>query len=349
VESLIPLRFLPTTTRQPSRGGLRPTHVGGSELVEDPAEAEFVQLRSQVFASYQTGDYPHTLRLAQESLERFPEHRAEATFWAACMHSMMGDPATAVRILKEAFDAEMWWAPTLLRDSDLDMARETTDFAVLSSESERRWARACSEIQPIVRLYTPAEDLGPLLIVLHGWTADEEDMEPLWLDAVDAGVSVAYVRSSQPDTSDRTRFYWVDAVRSSMDVRQGIQTARERLVFDPGPILLGAFSAGGRLALELAFRAEPADVRAVIAVGAALPQDLLDFPISEGVARGVRAWLIVGEADPFSDANEALHIALRERGATCRLTVVPNLGHDLPADLPDRLGEAISFALAEDG
>lgn len=314
--------------------------------MDDPAE--FVQLRSQVFASYQTGDYPRTLRLAQESVERFPEHRAEATFWGACMHSMMGDPTMAVRILKEALDAEMWWAPTLLRDSDLDMARETSDFAVLCLESERRWAQACSEIQPIVRLHTPAEDLGPLLIVLHGWTADEEDMEPLWLGAVDAGVSVAYVRSSQPDTSDRTRFYWVDAVRSSMDVRQGIQTARERLGFDPGPLLLGAFSAGGRLALELACRGEPADVRAVIAVGAALRPDLLDFPVSE-VARDVRTWLIVGEADRFIDANEALHTVLCERGATCRLTVVPNLGHDLPGDLADRLGEAISFALAEDG
>jgi hypothetical protein len=78
-------------------------------------------------------------------------------------------------------------------------------------------------------------------------------------------------------------------------------------------------------------------VRAAITVGAALPPDPHDFPLSDGVARGVRAWLIVGEEDRFRKANEALHTVLREGGATCRLTVVPSLGHDLPTDLPERL------------
>jgi predicted esterase len=302
-----------------------------------------------VFVSYQAGDYSHTLDLALESLERFPEHRAEATFWAACMYSVLGNPEMAVQLLRRGLDEGMWWAPTLLSDSDLDEARRTVDFAGFSSESERRWVEACSHLQPIVRLHPPAEVLGPLLVVLHGWTAGEVDMEPLWSGAIDAGVTVAYVRSSQLVTSDRTRFHWVDAGRSSKDVQQGIHTAREQLGFDPSPILLGGFSAGGRIALELTFREELTDVRAAITVGAALPPDPHDFPLSDGVARGVRAWLIVGEEDRFRKANEALHTVLREGGATCRLTVVPSLGHDLPTDLPERLHAAIPFALAESG
>jgi predicted esterase len=153
-------------------------------------------------------------------------------------------------------------------------------------------------------------------------------MEPLWVGAVDAGVAVAYVRSSQLVTSDRTRFHWVDAGRSSEDIQQAIHTARQRLGFDPRPIVLGGFSAGGRIALELAFRGEVADVRAAITVGAALPPDPGDLPLRDGVAYGVRAWLIVGEEDRFREANEALHTVLHEAGATCRMTVVPSLGHD---------------------
>ncbi len=309
--------------------------------------AQFRQFRGQVLASYQTGDHSRALRLALDSLERFPEHRAEATFWAACLHSLTGDPDAAVHVLRRALEEGMWWAPTLLRDSDLDPAREVVDFAALSSESERRWSEACSQIKPIVRLHESAEASGELLVVLHGWTAADEDMEPLWVGAVDTGVSLVYVRSSQPDTSDRTRFYWVDAEHTSRDIDQAIGTARERLEIDPRTILLAGFSAGGRLALELAFRGEPAEVRAAITVGAALPPDLREFPVSEGVARGVRVWLLVGEGDRFRQANEALDADLRKRGGTCRLTVVPSLGHDLPGDLPDRLRGAISFALAE--
>jgi predicted esterase len=313
----------------------------------DPVEYE--QLRGQVFTSYQQGDYPHTLRLALESVGRFPEHRAEATFWVACMHSLLGDPDGAVHVLQDALQAGMWWAPTRLRDPDLDAARESVEFAALSSESERIWSEACSDIEPIVRLHIQGESSGRLLVVLHGWTAHDDDMEPLWASAAETGLTVAYVRSSQPDTSDRTRFYWGDAEHTSQDVAKAIEMARDRLGQVQHSVLLGGFSAGGRFALELAFRGEPVDIQAAITVGAALPRDVRQFPVAEGAARGVRVWLLVGEEDRFREANESLAAALRERHLTSRLTLVPGLGHDLPKDLPQQLHLAIPFALDQPG
>lgn len=308
--------------------------------------SEFGEVRSLVFASYQRGDYGSTLQLALRTLDRFPEHRAEATFWAACMRSVMGDPEAAVSVLRDGLADGMWWAPTVLRDSDLDDAREIGEFADLVLESKRRWAVACQQVQPTVRLHSPGGVLGPVLIVLHGWTADDKDMEQLWMGAVDAGVTVAYLRSSQPDTSDRTRFYWGDAEHTSNDLQRRIGIVREQLGPNLGPLLLGGFSAGGRLALELAFRREP-EARAVISIGAAPPPGLRDFPFAEGVVSDVRTWLLVGEDDRFREANESLHALLQRQLGACRLTVVPRLGHDLPHDLPDRLHEAVSFALAE--
>jgi predicted esterase len=309
--------------------------------------AEYEQLRGQVFASYQRGDYPHTLRLALESVGRFPEHRAEATYWVACMHSLLGDSDGAVHVLQDALQAGMWWAPTRLRDPDLDAARESAEFAGLASESERIWSEACSEIEPIVRLHTNAESSAGLLVVLHGWTARDEDMEPLWVGAVETGLIVAYVRSSQPDTSDRTRFYWGDAEHTSEDVAKAIETAHDRLGRNQNTVLLGGFSAGGRLALELALRGEPVDIQAAITVGAALPRDIRELPVAAGLPRDVRVWLLVGEEDLYREANASLDAALRERNLACRLTLIPNLGHDLPQDLPQRLQVAIPFALAE--
>jgi predicted esterase len=317
-----------------------------SDLMAD--SATFERLRGQVFTSYQQGDYPHTLRLALESVRRFPEHRAEATFWVACMHSLLGDPDGAVHVLQNALKAGMWWAPTRLRDPDLDAARESAGFADVSSESERVWSDACSEIEPVVRLRAHPDSSGRLLVVLHGWTAGDEDMEPLWVSAVETGLTLAYIRSSQPDTSDRTRFYWGDAEHTSADVAKAIETASDRLGRNQHTVLLGGFSAGGRFALELALRGEPEDIHGAIAVGAALPRDMREFPVAARGGHGVRAWLLVGEEDYFREANESLEVALRKRNVTCRLTLVPNLGHDLPQDLPQRLQVAIPFALAED-
>jgi hypothetical protein len=123
--------------------------------------SEFGEFRFRVLASYQRGDYGSTLRLALRALDRFPEHRAEATFWAACMRSVMGDPEAAVRVLRDGLADGMWWAPTRLQDSDLDDAREIAEFADLSFESERRWAAACQQIQPTVRLHSPVGVFGP--------------------------------------------------------------------------------------------------------------------------------------------------------------------------------------------
>lgn len=94
-----------------------------------------------------------------------------------------------------------------------------------------------------------------------------------------------------------------------------------------------------------ALRRTPIDIRAAIAVGAALPSDLRDFPIAAGVGRHVRVWLLVGEEDPFRAANEAFDVAPSELHIACHLTLVPDLRHDLPEDFSPWLQEAIRFAL----
>jgi hypothetical protein len=38
------------------------------------------------------------------------------------MRSAMGDPGAAVRLLRDGLEQGMWWAPTLLRDGDLEAA-----------------------------------------------------------------------------------------------------------------------------------------------------------------------------------------------------------------------------------
>lgn len=77
----------------------------------------------------------------------------------------MGDPEAAIRLLRNGLEEGMWWARNLARDSDLEAARETGEFGDLFSESERRWAAACPQIQPIVRVHAPTDGLGPLLVV----------------------------------------------------------------------------------------------------------------------------------------------------------------------------------------
>lgn len=122
--------------------------------------SEFGEVRSQVLASYQRGDYGSTLRLALRTLDRFPEQRAEATFWVACMRSVMGDPKAAVRVLRDGLADGMWWAPTRLQDSDLDDAREIAEFADRpSSRSDDGPRPASRSSQPFASI-RPSESLA---------------------------------------------------------------------------------------------------------------------------------------------------------------------------------------------
>ena len=61
------------------------------------------------------------------------------------------------------------------------------------------------------------------------------------------------------------------------------------------------------------------------------------------MARDVAA--AAGDFPGALEAIEELHMTLRDRGFGSRLEVVPDLGHEFPADFGDRLAEALGWVL----
>jgi phospholipase/carboxylesterase len=184
---------------------------------------------------------------------------------------------------------------------------------------------------------------SPLLILLHGLGANEQDLLPL-VDYIARGWHALSVRA--PFHTPFGGYAWYDFVQGAGPERESYRDGLaqlDRFVKDahesnPGaPIVLLGFSQGALMALSEA-TLRPAGVVAVVALSGYLPRDdLLPRPVAE--VKGLPVFQAHARNDymlPFDLATDAKTRLVR---AGADLTWLEHDGgHSIPLDALDRLG-----------
>ncbi len=150
-------------------------------------------------------------------------------------------------------------------------------------------------------------------------------------------------QSSFPASSDGDDFAWPEPGVED-ELRAAVGGLQESHDVDAERLLLGGFSQGARLAVDMALRGEPFAVRGVVTVAAGVRPGT-EVPAWRRDEAPPLLWFLTGERDVSREAIEELHMTLRDRGFGSRLEVVPDLGHEFPADFGDRLAEALGWVL----
>jgi predicted esterase len=190
----------------------------------------------------------------------------------------------------------------------------------------------------------------PLFLPLHGGADIPGEHDAYWAAAVGLGVLTAVPRSSQRRTSDT--FWWgaphepFDRERSERDVQAAYDEVGATYAFDVARVLLGGFSQGAVLAVTLALQNRPFPVHGFACVGPGI-EDLESLrPLMESAAtRGLRGWMLAGERERGLDQITRLNQELTSHGVSCRLEVVPGIGHEFPDDFRGRLQSGLRFLL----
>jgi predicted esterase len=303
------------------------------------------ELRDRVYALYAEGRFDQALHVLEAERDALGGHEATGTFWATCLLSVAGRPDEAVATLQAGLDRGLWWSGSLLNwESDLDAVRGRADFRKLAGESDRRM-RAGRTTTPVLVVHRPERPTGALLIALHGASSTAEAFAPHWEAAARFGVTVAVPEPAFPSTSDADGFSWSEPGVGD-EVEAILARIRADHAIDPDRIVLAGYSQGGRLAVEMALRAEPFPVRGVISVAAGL-RSRAKPPMPDLPASAPRFWFLTGEGDFSREAIEACHDALLARGVASSLEVVPGLGHELPGDFAERLPAALDWVLRQ--
>ena len=214
-------------------------------------------------------------------------------------------------------------------------------------------SRAADDLTYLVHQPTVASPHPPMIVLLHGAGADENDMIGLWRDLPPSFVVI----SPRAPFHEGGGYRWYrktgavprqdDLLASRKIVDLVVENAARRFDADPSKIFLAGFSQGGVMTYEVALR-EPGKFR-----GAAALSGLMFAPEREELAAakpdlGREAFFVGhGEADPvipFSAATSA-HATLRSLGVPTAFHAYPGMAHttgpeevgDLAAWLEERL------------
>jgi len=317
-----------------------------------PEFASFDELQQQVFKYFEK---PETLQqaydLLTEDFPRFPERIDLLYNWRYCAAALLGKSDLALKIMQESLDAGFWWGEDYLRsDTDLASLQELPEFNRLVAISETRRKEAQADAIPLV-LTLPLPDTAteplPLLLALHGNSANAQGSVPYWQSAVDRGWLTALLQSSQIVGPER--YVWNDLEWGAREIKAHYQELSEKHLVDPARVVVGGFSKGGEMAIWLALK-EIIPVAGFIAVNPGGPfiQDInnwlpiLDECKSKDTLHG---FFLVGEKDASREKIQDLKELLVEHGLACELLVSSDIGHNFPVDFDQVLEHALNYVL----
>ena len=277
-----------------------------------------------------------------------PLQSIDATKQLVTSMSFTGEPRRALDRLSRGADEGMFWPENSLRtDPDLAAARALDGYDQMVKAVRRSAERGNSNRpeKPEVLLFAPESgSVRGLLIGLHMYARSAAESVPHWRPATERGLVVAVPESTQVSSDGEPS--WEDAAITVRDVLLARKEALNHYPDAAAATILGGASQGAGRAAAIALTGDPFPCRGLVAVVSAYPDvpDVASAARDAGV-RGLRAYLFTGDRDTTRDQVQHLYADLLAGGVQAKQEVVPDLGHEFPADFPERLRRAVGFIL----
>jgi hypothetical protein len=255
----------------------------------------------------------------------------------------------AMDLLREAvIDEGYWYSAEHLGDDDLEPLRSRSEFQSLVELCSRREAEAGQKAFSEMDLIQPRSQINtakaPLVVAMHGNQLNILTTRLDWCGDSLSDCFIALPQSSRAVCSGA--FSWVDPAAGVQEVKHHMDSIFHRHEVDRDRVILGGFSAGGRVALHMVLNGK-VKVKGLILLAPWLP-DLVALEPMLPILRteGVKAYLICGDKDPdcFESTNR-LAESLKANDVSFCYRVVSGIGHWYPSDFDLLLGEARSFIL----
>ncbi len=182
----------------------------------------------------------------------------------------------------------------------------------------------------------------PLFIVLHGANSYLEDVLPVFkLERYKGDYLLAFIESTEKaQYAGYTWYREIDKGRAT--IRQCYEKITEAYRVDTERVIIGGFSAGGTMAIDIVLNEV---IPAVGFVGSCpgKPRSFDDEKVRAAAGRGVRGVMIAGQDDYYGERQLDMASVFDEVGFEYRHILIEGLGHDYPEDLPERLDRAMEF------
>lgn len=310
---------------------------------------ELDRLNKEWKKAYDNHNFEKAIEVGLDLAQRKPGDPQPA-YNLACSYAQHGNYEKAVEWLGTAADRGFFYVSTVLRDEDLDEIRELPGFGVAvekirkNNAAELEKFKAGADKAKVITIAPPALDKNkpaPLIVALHGYGSDANDISKTWTDAAARiGAVLIAPQALQPAGHG---FSWGVVEQGEFLVLRAMEKARAEFNIDPKRIVVTGFSQGGGMCYTLALR-HPQLFAGVIPVAGFYEHRVDPIPSAAG-AKLPRFFIMVGEKDDAVEINRDAARRLEAIGTPAQLRVYPGLGHRFPPDREKEMDAALRFVL----
>ncbi|MDE1820210.1 MAG: hypothetical protein KGJ23_07285 [Euryarchaeota archaeon] len=307
------------------------------------------EYRQQVMALWQQKNLSAALEVAQQAAVSLPGADYETRWWQVQLLAGLGRAEEAMAQLESASSSGLHWPPNILEgEPTLSTLRSDPRFANLLAASAQYWQQRMRTDRGTLRVIPPATPRPPrgypAILVCHGRGQGEPITTAHWSAAAQSGFLVGVLQSSQQVAP--SIFCWDYVPLAQQELVQAYREMIEVHGADPARLVLGGFSQGTDVSVRSILEGKvPARTFVVMApttqIYAGDPYPLVQLAKTCDVT-SLRAWMFSGQQDKWLGAAQQLHGTLLGRKVDSRLEIVPNIGHDYPADFAQRLGARLA-------
>jgi predicted esterase len=182
----------------------------------------------------------------------------------------------------------------------------------------------------------------PLIITLHGDQENIEITEDYWSSCVDKNYILALPQSSQIQFSEG--YEWKDIDKGSRELKEHYERILEKYNIDSDNIIIGGFSAGGRVALYSILK-DIIQVKGFILIAPWLPEIDEWAPLLNKIReKEIKGYVVCGDKDDDCyECTRRFTDLLSSKKISYELKIFKSLDHDYPDNFNEILPKAIDF------
>ncbi|MFX0051028.1 MAG: alpha/beta hydrolase [Candidatus Hodarchaeota archaeon] len=332
-----------------------PLVVNGIKIQENPSlnlkRAEMAKVEEQMIEYEESNHYNKGLKLAIDSIARFPENPTITYSWTALFYVLLGKNKKSLQILAEGLTKGAVWSTTFLEEGFQGL-KDHPRFLDILELSRKRFNHEKEKIRAELLVRTPksytTSKKYPLLLVFHGRFDSNAANDIRCRNIIkQKDIFLALLQSTQMQS--RNHFVWDDENKALEDLERALPVLVERYPIDASKIILAGVSQGSEMALVALFSSFVTATKfiSVIPSFGGFSYQLTEEDSLRSKKGRVRGCFIVGERDPRFNRTKSFYELLRKNGIECKLFSFPELGHQIPDDFDQVLIKAVDFVLNE--
>lgn len=305
----------------------------------------FKELEKQLTLLWGEGKKQEAIGLLEESLGQYPEKTASMNLDLAFFYLAVDKIDKCLEILSRSLEMGIWF-PKIFFKKYQDDERFKGIFEEWDKIAEIEQRKA----KPYWRIYTPknydSSRKYPLFVAIHGWGEDVDMFESYWQsDTLSEQYILALPQSSQ--IMGTSKYIWNDNEKTHAELASMYSHLLSNYSVDQENILVGGFSQGATVAIDLSLNYSYMPVKGFVALNPDKPAEFSDSKVQEARDKGIRGYIITGDKDQsYQQQNEMMDI-FRQKSFGCEIDVIENWGHWFPEDLDKRIDKAIKYIKAQ--